>query len=431
MLASPRGIDFSRELARLGWYHSMQFPDGEVITGFTPLPVLRDRYAELDLPADLHGKRTLDIGAWDGWFSFEMERHGADVTAVDVAEIPNFIYAHGRFKSKVKYIIADIVDLDPQELGQFDYVLFLGVLYHVRHPLLALERVCALTIEKAIVDSFVVDAREPGIARPSIPFAEFYEADELGGQIDNWWGPTTACLMAMCRAAGFVRPRHTSTRFEHARIICYRNWEPVLGSLRDGRGLVLRSTVHSRDYGVNFTSGRDEYVTAYFQTSGLLVKEEVMPAVGGFGTPPIILRSEGEDYWTAIFRLPPGLKPGRHHVRLRTAQVDWSDPTWIYLDCPVSPGRLEIVSALRSQECENSIILWVRGMAENSDRNNLTVLVNGAAACVDYVGPGVSSEVRQVNCSLPAGPEPATAVVQIRQSGVLSTEVQIQHYTAT
>ena len=73
----------NNELARLGYYHSIELPDGRVIPGFQSIETQRSRIAQFPIPQDLRGKRVLDIGAWDGWFSFEMERRGASVVAVD------------------------------------------------------------------------------------------------------------------------------------------------------------------------------------------------------------------------------------------------------------------------------------------------------------------------------------------------------------
>ena len=64
-------------LPKLGWYHSIELPDGSVIQGHQTLEQLRAASRQFPIPADLTGKRVLDIGAWDGWFSFEMERRGA------------------------------------------------------------------------------------------------------------------------------------------------------------------------------------------------------------------------------------------------------------------------------------------------------------------------------------------------------------------
>src|ERR1700688_21458 len=130
------------QLHALGWYHSMELPDGSVIQGLQSIELLRKRLAQFPIPLDLRGKRVLDIGAWDGWFSFEMERRGAEVVAVDVARQKPFLEAKKLLNSKVEYVIEDVCRLNPATLGTFDIVLFLGVLYHSKHPVLALERVC-------------------------------------------------------------------------------------------------------------------------------------------------------------------------------------------------------------------------------------------------------------------------------------------------
>ena len=106
-----RGRDFSQELAESGWYHSFELPDGTRFEGHNTLEILNRRYARFPLPADLHGKRVLDVGAWDGWFSFEAERHGAEVTAIDCVELPNFLHIHRALQSKVDYRILDFYEL--------------------------------------------------------------------------------------------------------------------------------------------------------------------------------------------------------------------------------------------------------------------------------------------------------------------------------
>src|SRR5450755_1687863 len=106
-----RGKDFSQELADMGWYHSFELPDGTRIDGFCQLKWLRERYARFPLPADLTGKRVLDIGAWDGWFSFEAVRHGAAVTAIDCVEVANFLEIQKKLASPVSYRILDFYEL--------------------------------------------------------------------------------------------------------------------------------------------------------------------------------------------------------------------------------------------------------------------------------------------------------------------------------
>jgi 2-polyprenyl-3-methyl-5-hydroxy-6-metoxy-1,4-benzoquinol methylase len=73
-----------------GWWHSFELPDGTFIEGVCDLPGLKDRIGQFPIPDDLRGKRVLDIGTWDGWFAFEMERRGADVLAIDSWDNPPF-----------------------------------------------------------------------------------------------------------------------------------------------------------------------------------------------------------------------------------------------------------------------------------------------------------------------------------------------------
>ena len=156
----PSGFDYVRnwnaERSEKGWWHSFELPDGSLIQGVNSVESLRKRLAQFPIPADLKGKRVLDIGCWDGWFSFEMERRGADVVAIDNWDNPRFRQIHAALRSRVDYRQLDMYELTPNRVGRFDIVLFMGVLYHLKHPLLALERVCALTTDLAVVDSFIL-----------------------------------------------------------------------------------------------------------------------------------------------------------------------------------------------------------------------------------------------------------------------------------
>jgi len=90
--------------------------------------------------------------------------------------------------------------MDLDLLGTFDVVLFLGVLYHLRHPLLALERLRRLTGEAAFIETHAVAVA----GHPDLVAWEFYERGELAGDSSNWWGPTASGLSALCHAAGFL-----------------------------------------------------------------------------------------------------------------------------------------------------------------------------------------------------------------------------------
>src|SRR5580692_11155084 len=176
------------KFGKLGWYHSIELPDGSVIPGLQTLDQLRERIARYPIPQDLNGKRVLDIGAWDGWFSFEMERRGATVVAVDAIKQDTLLEAKRLLNSRVEFVVEDVQRLSPRDIGYFDIVLFFGVLYHLKHPLLALERVCELTTDMACIESLVTDDPPSG----QVPLMEFYEGNELAGQYDNWTCPNTA-----------------------------------------------------------------------------------------------------------------------------------------------------------------------------------------------------------------------------------------------
>jgi hypothetical protein len=170
---------WGREFQASGWWHSFELPDGRRIEGANSIEGLERRAAVFPIAPDLAGKRVLDIGAWDGWFSFEMERRGAEVVAVDCVDNRNF-----------------------REI-------------HLKHPLLALERICALTRDLAVVQTFVTADAGP-------PAMQFYETHELGGQFDNWVGPNLACVLAWCRMAGFRNVNLLNVDDHDAAVACYR-----------------------------------------------------------------------------------------------------------------------------------------------------------------------------------------------------------------
>src|SRR3954453_14609858 len=152
-------------------YHSIQLPDGSILPGLQSIEQLRRRLDLFGLPEDLRGLRVVDIGAWDGWFSFECEHRGAQVVAVDCVELDTFLEAKQLLNSKVEYLTLDVNELTPRRLGRFDIVLFFGVLYHLRHPLLGLERCVELSTDLALVESFVIGSENRAI--PAI--MEYYE----------------------------------------------------------------------------------------------------------------------------------------------------------------------------------------------------------------------------------------------------------------
>lgn len=219
----------AEQVQRLRWYHSIDLGNGVVTPGVDDSPA---RLEQIRLPRDLSGRTVLDVGAWDGFFSFEAERRGASrVVAADHYAWhgtgwatgqgkAGFELAHNALSSKVEDIDVDVMDLTAERVGTFDVVLFLGVLYHLPHPLLALERVAAVTRDLLILET-VVDM--VGVGRPA---AAFYPGSELGGDPTNWWGPNPAAVRGLLESVGFadvetVTPTR-SPAFRAARAVYHR-----------------------------------------------------------------------------------------------------------------------------------------------------------------------------------------------------------------
>jgi len=436
--AAKRRRNFGKELAQKGWYHSIEFPDGSVTDGLIPLERLKERVGHMPIPEDLRGKRVLDIGVWDGWFSFEMERRGAEVVAVDCVEIQNFLAAHEARNSKVEYRILDVMELSPRELGYFDIVLFLGVLYHLKHPLLGLEKVCELTRDLAIVESFVTD--DPS-AIPGYPRMEFYERDELGEQLDNWFGPSPECLLGLCRTAGFARADLCDITDDRATIACQRKWSaPLLTApsrSRLGTGErsapVLNGALHYRNYGINFYTTRDEYVSCWFNSLGFEpTRDTVFPEVGGFGVQPIDVRRFDEQQWIATFKLPPGLAPGWHEVRLRTEGSPLSEPARIAVDIPavVKELRLESVTDGRTwtpaEVISGYLTVWIAGLPDNADRGNVRVPIDGRNQEILFVSAPDEQGLRQINASLRPLVRPGIHELAVECGGTRSNNINIR-----
>lgn len=186
------------------WHHCIDLGCG-VITpggGKTSSPETEQK---IGLPESLAGMTVLDVGAWDGFYSFAAEKRGAKrVLATDsfVWQSPDvgkggFELARRVLKSQVEDMEIDVLDLAPEKVGVFDLVLLLGVLYHMRHPLLALDRVFSVTGKQLILETHVdmLDCPRPAAA--------FYSGRELNNDPTNWFGPNPLAVKGMLESAGF------------------------------------------------------------------------------------------------------------------------------------------------------------------------------------------------------------------------------------
>jgi tRNA (mo5U34)-methyltransferase len=175
------------------------------------------------LPADLRGRTVLDIGCNAGFYSIEMKRRGADrVVAIDSDER---YLRQARFAAEVSGADIDFRHMSVYQVAtlgeRFDIVLFLGVLYHLRHPLLALD----LLHEYAAKDLLVFQSLQRGsnevepladdyhfwvreiFDAPGFPKMHFVEK-RYSEDPTNWWIPNRACTEAMLRSSGFQIADH-------------------------------------------------------------------------------------------------------------------------------------------------------------------------------------------------------------------------------
>jgi tRNA (mo5U34)-methyltransferase len=204
-------------LSAHSWYHTIELPDGSVTSGRFDHRQLLPHYG---LPDDLRGKRALDVGSGDGFWAFELERRGADVTSLDVetfadVDLPPALHAifvecpvdlsfrrgleiaSRRLGSRVKLVNRPVYALDPADMGTFDLVHAGDILLHLRDPILALQRIRAVTAGEAIItDCFdpALDALHAGSGLTRY----------RGGWEDvTWWTPALSTLAQMVSDAGF------------------------------------------------------------------------------------------------------------------------------------------------------------------------------------------------------------------------------------
>ena len=201
----------SERLGEISWYHTQELGPGVVTPGMFDLRPYVDRYG---IPADLAGQRALDVGTFEGFWAFELERRGAEVVALDVDAIQDldwpprqrpagdgrrgegFELARAALDSDVRRVGRSVYEATPATLGgRFDLVFCGSVLIHLRDPMLALERLAALCRGRLIL------ADEYSRRLAWLPFA----AAEFRGETpwSVWWRPAPRTWLAMVRSAGF------------------------------------------------------------------------------------------------------------------------------------------------------------------------------------------------------------------------------------
>jgi tRNA (mo5U34)-methyltransferase len=210
MTAPGTRLSEAELLARIGqitWFHSLQLRPGIVTPGAKSEAVLAHEEEALLGPFDLRGRSVLDIGAWNGAFSFAAKRRGAArVLATD-----EFAWTHPVYRGLESFELAqaelgldvETLQMDPTRmdasLGAFDLVLFLGVFYHLFDPIDVLQRMRAVTRQVLLVET-----HQDGLGRAA-PGMVFYPGRTLANDDTNWWGPNPPLMLHLLRQLGFAR----------------------------------------------------------------------------------------------------------------------------------------------------------------------------------------------------------------------------------
>jgi tRNA (mo5U34)-methyltransferase len=207
------------------WFHNLDLQGVRTAPNhfLGDYPQLKWRTFAHALPEDMRGKTVLDIGCNAGFFSIEMKRRGAErVVGLDTEPL---YLDQARFASEISGCELELHELSVYDVAllreRFDLVLFTGVFYHLRHPLLALD----LIREHVLGDRMVFQSMQRGSANvgrvaPDYPFSEtsifdspdfpslYFIENEYSSDATNWWIPNRACAEAVLRSAGFAIVSH-------------------------------------------------------------------------------------------------------------------------------------------------------------------------------------------------------------------------------
>jgi len=218
----PQGLPHDAGDPRLqGWYHTIDLGEGLASRGMFDHRPIVDRYG---LPASLAGKTALDVGSFDGFWAFELERRGAArVVAADVPTLGHFDWlpavrrglgeranlrshfdlAHAMRRSKVEHRVCNVYEMSPETIGTFDVVFCGDLLLHLWNPFEALVNLHAITRELAVVSTTVDQAIET--LHPAEPWLRFgFRQFESSSGIEcTYWLFSTKSLEEMMLYAGF------------------------------------------------------------------------------------------------------------------------------------------------------------------------------------------------------------------------------------
>jgi len=215
----PPGKDFrewikERAEADEYWFHKIELWPGYVTPGWSDPAT--EKLPHFGMPKDLRGMRVLDVGCAEGFFSFEAERRGAEeVVSLDSypGSIERFNICRDSLQSRATGYLCNVYDLSPRSFGTFDLVLFYGVLYHLRNPILALEKILSVCSGSMLLQCKVDPALEEEGLKDQV-LSRFYPKGMDSGPDDDgnplldptvFFVPNRNCVRAMVECAGFVK----------------------------------------------------------------------------------------------------------------------------------------------------------------------------------------------------------------------------------
>jgi hypothetical protein len=240
--------------------------------------------------------------------------------------------------------------------------------------------------------------------RPPIPYLEFYETDELGGQLDNWSGPTVSAVQALVRSAGFARAEVLAVSDTTARIAAHRTWRDLPSDQGPPTDLLgLNAHLHR---GRSFQSHKEQYIALWctWNEPEAPTLDRVFPMVDEFGIAP--LGATLTDHGLLVnLRLPPGLSPGSHKARLKIGSFGWSREHEFFVDLPPTNNTITIGGLQDGITWESDkvdwdqggwLTVWVDGLTPEADPGNTQVFIGGVPHCPE----AVAAEQGQINVRL-------------------------------
>jgi 2-polyprenyl-3-methyl-5-hydroxy-6-metoxy-1,4-benzoquinol methylase len=232
------------------WFHSFELSDGTLVQGGKTLDVLRAEFNAVFAPLALDGQTMLDVGAWNGAFSFEAKRLGAaHVLATDMYTwahpffrgFEKFLYIRKDWGLDIDYKFLDTHQIRRDIVGEFDIVLFLGVFYHLQDPVTVIANIAEVARSWLVVETHLdLD----GVPNPAM---RYYPGEELAEDPTNWWGPNQQCVEELLKTAGFSEiyfsrnPLHPLRGIFHARrtngkAVGWRSLPSAVLAMADGNG---------------------------------------------------------------------------------------------------------------------------------------------------------------------------------------------------